>query len=90
MTGKEAAQALRRLAVAVEKYDHVPMPKRDVLDEDCQIGAAAMITFLRDMFTIAGKDNFTREDLLVLLNEIQGDRDIFTVDLVALMEADAG
>ena len=85
MTGKEAAESLRKLANAIERFEHLPFIKRDVLDEDCQAGAAAMVMYIRDLFTIAGKDTFTREEILVLLNTIQNDRELFTTDLVALM-----
>ncbi|MDM7994659.1 MAG: hypothetical protein QUT30_03125 [Acidobacteriota bacterium] len=85
MLGREAAQSLRRLADILERFKSVPLIKRDVLDENCQLGAAAMLMFLRDLFTIANKDQFTREEILVLLNDLQNDRDIFIVDLVALM-----
>jgi hypothetical protein len=88
MKGSEAAESLRKLAAVLERFDRIPIPKRDVFDEDCQVGAAAMLAFIRDLFTIAGKDVFTREDILVLLNEIQHDREIFTMDLVTLMETE--
>lgn len=86
MTGPEAAAKLRKLADAIEKLDRCPVIKRDTLDEEQQLGAAFMVMFLRDLFTIANKDNFTREDILVLLNTVQNDSEIFTADVVMIME----
>jgi hypothetical protein len=85
MNGRDAALNLRKLANAIERFDRVPGIRRDVLDEECQLGAAGMIVYLRDLFTIANKEQFTRDELLVLLNNIQNDRELFTVDLVTLM-----
>ncbi|MBN1567968.1 MAG: hypothetical protein JXA73_08980 [Acidobacteria bacterium] len=85
MTGQEAAQALRRIANGIERFEHIPWIKREVLDEDCQAGAAAMLMFLRDLMTVAGKELFTRDEILVLLNNLQNDKEIFSVDLITLM-----
>lgn len=88
MKGQEAAASLRKLANVLEKYNSVPIPKKDALDEELQLGAAAMLMFIRDLFTVSGKDAFTRDEILVLLNMLQNDRDIFTIDIIAVMESD--
>ena len=85
MTGREAAAALRKLASVIEPFAHVPFIKRNHMDEECQMGAASMLMLIRDLFTITGKEMFTRGEILVLLNDLQNDRDVFTIDLVAIM-----
>ena len=86
MKGWEAAHHLRRLADVVEQFEHIPKLKQEAWPEEVQVGAAAMLIFLRDSFTISSKTSFTREDILVMLNLLQSDKDIFTVDLVTLMD----
>ena len=89
MKGAEMAAAMRRVAQVVEKFDQIPLPKRDAfLDPDLQIGAAAIVMYLRDLFTVSSKEAFTRDEIMVILNMVQNDRDIFSADLVTLFEAD--
>ena len=89
MKGPEMAAAMRRVAAVVEKYDEMPVLKRDaLLGEELQIGAAAMVIYLRDLFTATTKEKFTRDEILVILNLVQNDRDIFSSDLVTLFEAE--
>ena len=86
ITGKQAADMLRRVADVLERVGTLPRLQSDPLDPEQQIGAAVLLTFLRDLFTTAGKEQFRREEILVLLNTLQNDPEIFSVDLVALFE----
>ena len=86
MTGKEAAQGLRKLAGVLETIERIPIPQRDPLDEEQQIGAAAILIFLRDMLTMTEKEAFSRDELLVLLSDLLSDRELFTVNLATLLE----
>ena len=47
------------------------------LDGEIAIGAASILCYLRDLFTAAGKDTFTREEILVILECIISDEQIF-------------
>lgn len=86
MTGREAAASLRRIAAAIEKFDRVPDLSNPMMDTDQQIGAAALLKYLRDLFTVAKKEIFSRGEILVILSEISDDRDIFHADLMALLD----
>lgn len=86
MTGKQAAETLRRVADVLERVGTLPRLESDPLDPEQQIGAAVLVAFLRDLFTTAGKEQFTRDEILVLLNTLQNDPEIFSVDLVTLFE----
>ena len=54
------------------------------------IGAALIISYLRDLFTASPKDLFRREEILVVLDEIQGDAEIMTPNLVQALDSLAG
>lgn len=41
-----------------------------------------LLDYLSDLFTRAGKDNFTRESILVVLNAIRNDPEMFDPDVV--------
>ena len=84
MTIKETANALRRLAAA---FDHVErkMPGADspfgkivpAFNEEQALGAATLLTFIRDLVTNSPRDSYPREDLLVLLETISRDGELF-------------
>jgi hypothetical protein len=88
MTGPEAAASLRRVADVIETLDQFPRVKSDSgpLPEEHQIGAAVIVAHLRDLFTITPKEQFTRCEILVALNEMQNDPNIFTLDLLELFD----
>ena len=85
--GRVIADRMRKVADILEKYDNIPVIRdNEPMEEEMQPGAALMLMFLRDLFTIAGKETFTRDEILVLLNSVQNDRELFTLDLVTLMD----
>jgi hypothetical protein len=49
---------------------------------DNQWGAQSILGLLRDVFTVTPRANFTREEILVILDRIRSDRDLFDPNLV--------
>lgn len=47
------------------------------LTTDEQFQALNMLDYLSDLFTVAGKETFTREDVLVIINTVRSDPDFF-------------
>lgn len=88
-TGREAAAAMRRLADAVEGFEEFPQVKPEhggPMPGEYQVGAAAILSYLLDCFTGTPKEQFTRDEILVLLNAILHDGEIFTLDILSLFE----
>jgi hypothetical protein len=84
MTLTETAAALRRLADSFDKvaknnpgaanpFGH----KTPTLDEEQATGAALLLCYIRDLLTNSPRENFPREDLLVLLETISRDGELF-------------
>lgn len=87
MDTHELASAMRRIADVFDKLENVKLaPGKPMLNESIQPGAAAMLIYLRDCFTVARKEVYTRDEILVILNTIQTDRELFTADVVSLMD----
>lgn len=53
------------------------------LSVEGQFGAQVVLRFLSDLFTVSGKDQFSREDILVLLNVCKHDPELFDADVIA-------
>lgn len=51
--------------------------KNSPLTDDEQFQALNVIEYLMDLFTAAGKENFTRTEILVVLNAVRNDPEIF-------------
>jgi hypothetical protein len=49
---------------------------------DQQYGALLVLDYLSDLFTMANRQEFTRESILVVLNNVKNDSDIFDADVV--------
>ncbi len=83
MTGPELASVLRRLADALDTLGNEPLytGKKPFLEGDNAVGAALLWSYLRDLFTGDGgpeeKSVFTREEVLVVLDLVSRDHDIF-------------
>jgi hypothetical protein len=90
MTTHELANTFERCARALRTLPDGRLNDRSkpMLDGDYAVGAAILWSYLRDLFTDAGKDVFRREEILVLLDVIQSDPDMFPPDLIAMV-ADA-
>lgn len=79
MTYYEAASAMRRLADVFDKVGKnaktgAPKP---MMSEEMATGAAIMLTYLRDLVTTGNRDVYPREDLLVLLETMSRDNEMF-------------
>jgi hypothetical protein len=57
-----------------------------MIDGDAAFGALAILDLLLGLFTDAGKETFTREEVLLILNWAKNDPEIFSPDLVAAYE----
>jgi hypothetical protein len=86
MKGRDAAEALRKLAREIENIDHIPMPKTEPWAPDWQIGAAGMLSYLIDIFTLSEQQSLSIGEILIILNSIKSDREIFTINLIDLFE----
>ena len=86
MSTTETAHTLRRLADALEKVGPGPTGfVKALLDGDAAVGAASFLCYLRDCFTASGKDVWRREELLVLLETMSRDREMFPCGIGSLM-----
>ena len=47
-----------------------------------QFGALCVLEYVSDLFTAAGKDLFTREEVLVILAAVKNDPDFFDRDVI--------
>ncbi len=52
------------------------------MNSDEQFAALNVLDYLSDLFTAAGKDSFTRENILVVLNAVKSDPELFDPDVV--------
>lgn len=66
----------RKLSELEAGKSDLPFP-RGMMDAEEAPAAAAMVCYLRDLFTITPKESFTREEILVLLETVSSDPEIF-------------
>ena len=91
MTVTELADTYERLAsglrrIKQEKGDgNVTPGQQPPIQGDFAVGAAVLWSYLRDLFTNAGKDQFTRDEILVLLDTVNRDSELFTPGAMAMM-----
>jgi hypothetical protein len=87
MTTRETAATMRRLADAIDKLPG-ELPIAGGLDEDCAVGAGAMLCYIRDLLTNSPREHpWSTGELLVLLETISRDPDIFPAGVGNLMWA---
>jgi hypothetical protein len=55
-------------------------------NRDSQFGALAILGYLSDLFTAAGKPEFNQVDILIILAKVKEDPDIFDPLVVAEFE----
>jgi hypothetical protein len=82
MTLHETADAMRRVADAIDKVtfgeiDIETGHPRPMLDGESAVGGAVMLTYLRDMITCVDRERVTQEWVLVLLETIGRDMELF-------------
>ncbi len=87
MTALELSESMHRIADAIADLPNGNLAKFPpaMLSGDAAVGAAGMLCYLRDLFTVAGKDQFTREEILVLLEIASRDDEIFPCATGALI-----
>lgn len=66
-----------RRAHSVRLGPHEAQAVTDDLPQEARYGMANMIAYLRDVFTVTPRDNFTRDEILVLLKITADDSEIF-------------
>jgi hypothetical protein len=90
----ETARAMRKLADILdadvrEHGDCVGVQPKPMLPAEQALGAAFMVVYLRDLITAGANDTYDRGALLVLLEVISRDPELFPCGVgVALWEAD--
>lgn len=90
MTFTETANAMRRLADGMDKIvrqrgdvdDQRPKP---MLDGDGAVGAAVMLTYIRDLVTVADREDWSQGVFLVMLETISRDSELFPCGVGKLM-----
>lgn len=78
----ELAQALRTAPNG--PFNEHPSP---LIQGEHLIGAALFWSYLRDLITASPRDVWPREDLLVLLETLQRDRDLFLPGMIEMIAA---
>ena len=87
MNALETASAMRRIADAVERAGAASIAKFPdaMLEGEAAVGAAGFLCYLRDCITVSGHDTWTREALLVLLETMSRDAEVFPSGIGQLM-----
>ena len=80
MTLRQLAEDYTRIAeklTVLESGDSsLPFP-RGLMDAECAAGGAALLCYLRDLFTATPTETFNRADILVILETLSRDNEIF-------------
>lgn len=88
MTVTDLADRLTRTADALRRG---PMAKETIpgskpyLEDDFAVGAAMLWAYGRDLLTVADKETFTREELLVCLELISRDAEVFPPGVIEMI-----
>jgi hypothetical protein len=78
MTLHQLADTHTRLGEALRRLPDEPIfIKQPKLTGEYAVGAALFWSYLRDLVTAAERDSFTREELLVLLEVVSRDAELF-------------
>jgi hypothetical protein len=92
MNTHELADTMERCALALRKLPPMPTHNRKpMLEGDFAVGAALFWSYLRDCMTGTPKESFTRDELLVLLETMSRDGEMFpagVIELIANCEVD--
>jgi hypothetical protein len=59
---------------------------RERLPQDDQFAGLIFLDYVSDLFTVAAKETFTRSEILIVLNNIKCDPDLFDPDVVVAYE----
>lgn len=94
MTYREIANSMHEMAKALEDISDgladaecgLQLP---YLDGEAAVGAAAIVCYLRDLITVSPKTSFSQGELLVVLEQIASDGEIFPAKIgIRVWEAD--
>lgn len=87
-TSDELAERLFQMAKLLSNMGNIPLPDKPDCNfsEDAQLGGLITLKYLQDLLTVANKDIFTREELLVLINVMCNDKEFFDVNLLDMLE----
>lgn len=87
MTFADTAKVLRRLADAFDKVGERPWPKpKPTMEGDFAVGAIIHLLYQRDLFTATEKKTFTREEILVMIDTMGHDPEVFPGSCWELVE----
>jgi len=95
MTTHQLADTLERCSAALRQLPDAPLNGNPVpmLDGEYAVGAALFWSYLRDLFTGTPIEQFSRDKILVMLEMLSRDPEMFPpglVELVAGCEKEAG
>lgn len=86
MTTKDLAGTMQRCADALRNMPEMIVPgEKPIFEGEYAVGAAIFWAYLRGLLTAAGKDDFTRDELLITLETISRDLDMFPGGLLQLV-----
>jgi len=60
----------------------MPQPNSTPLSQDDQFAALTILEFLTGLFTVSAKEQFSREDILIILDDVRSMEDLFDPDIV--------
>lgn len=90
MTCKEAANSMRRIADAFDRI-HPSVQNAEIgdpkpaLKDDFAVGAAVLLCYIRDLVTAGSRETYDRPTLLVMLEAISRDAEIFPCGVAQIM-----
>ena len=80
MTLKQLAEDYTRIGAKLAEMESgdcsLPFPK-SMFDPENAVGAAALLCFIRDLFTATEYEQFSRDKILVLLETVSRDPELF-------------
>jgi len=90
MTFRESAAALRRCADALDRVlltnkDCETGAPKPMLTEETAVGGAAILCYIRDLFTSGEREQFDRGSILVVLETISRDAELFPCGIGTVM-----
>lgn len=89
MTTRQLASELANVARALRAGPDGPFDQhpRPLITGEHLIGAALFWTYLRDLITASPRDVWPREDLLVMLETLQRDAELFPPGMIEMIAA---
>ena len=87
MTATSAASAMRKVAQALERAGSFKLNEfpEAMLEGETAVGAAAFLCYLRDCLTSSPKEHWSQGELLVLLETLSRDAEMFPCGIAQTM-----